>query len=102
MAQEYKNFTAQYGFKLTTSSPYNPKGHRLIERLIQTIKKIFKCEMDGTSPYMAMLELRAVPFDDSTPSSAELLGNKRYKTTLPVVTRAPYNREEMKQSLFMR
>ena len=55
-AQEYKNFAAQYGFMLTTSSPYNPKGHGFIERQIQTIKKILiKCEMDGTSPHMTML-----------------------------------------------
>ena len=27
MAQEYKNVAVQYGFRLTTSSPYHPKGH---------------------------------------------------------------------------
>ena len=62
MAQEYKNFAAQYWFKLTTSSPSHPKGHGFLERQIRTIKKILiKCELDGTSPHMAMLELRATP-----------------------------------------
>ena len=103
MAQEYKNFAVQYGFKLTTSSPYHPKGHGFIERQVQTIKKILiKCELDGTSPHMAMLELRATPLDDSTPSPAELLGNRRYKTTLPAITRASYNSEAVWQSLLKR
>ena len=94
MAQEYKNFAVQYGFRLATSSPYHPKGHGFIERWIQTIKNIFiKCELDGTSPHMAMLELRAAPLDDNTPFPAELLGNRRYKTTLPAITRASYNSE---------
>ena len=39
MAQEYKNFAAQYGFKLITISPYHQKGHGFIERQIQTIKE---------------------------------------------------------------
>ena len=39
MPQEYKNFVEQYGFKLTTSSPYHPKGHGYIQRQTQTIKK---------------------------------------------------------------
>ena len=46
---KYKNFAAQYGFRLTTSTPYHPKGHGFIEKQIQTIKKLIKCELDGTS-----------------------------------------------------
>ena len=38
----------------------------------------------------------------NTPSPAEHLENRRYKTTLPAVTRPPYNSEEMMQSLFKR
>ena len=103
MVQEYKNFSAQYRFKLTTSSPYHPKGHGFIKRQIQTIMKILiKYEMDGTSLYMAMLELRATPLDDGTPSLAELLGNRRYKTILPTVSRAPYNSEAVRQILLNR
>ena len=67
-----------------------PKVIRFIKRQIQTIKRILiKCEMDGNSPYMALLELRAIPLCYSTPSPVELLGNRKYKTALPAVTRAP-------------
>ena len=103
MAQEYKNLEAQYGFKLTTSSLYHPKGHEFIQRQIKTIKKILiKCELDGTTPHKAMLQLRATPLDDNMPSLAELLGNRRYKTTLPAITRASHNSEAVWQSLLKR
>ena len=36
--REYQDFAGKYGFKLTTSSPYYPKGHRFTERQRQTIK----------------------------------------------------------------
>ena len=48
---------------------------------------------------MVMLELRATPLDDNTPSLAMFLGNRRYKTTHPAITRASYNSEAVKQSL---
>ena len=51
---------------------------------------------------MAMLELRATPLDDNMPSPAKLLGNRRYKTTLPTITRASYNSEAVWQSLLKR
>ena len=37
-SREYQDFAAKYGFKLTTSSPFYPKGHGYIERQIQPIK----------------------------------------------------------------
>ena len=84
-------------FKITSSSLYHPKGHGFIERQIQTIKKILiKCEVDGTSPYMVILELMVTPLDDNTSSTAELLANRRNKTTLPAVTRASYNSEAVR------
>ena len=73
-----------------------PEGLGIIERQTQTIKKtLIKSEMEGTSLYLVMLELRATPLDDNTPSLAELLGNRKYKTTLPAVTKMPYNSEEV-------
>ena len=36
--REHQDFAAKYGFKLTTSSQFYPKGHGFIERQAQTIK----------------------------------------------------------------
>ena len=33
-AREYQGFADQYGFRLTTSSPFYPKGHGFIERQV--------------------------------------------------------------------
>ena len=98
MAQKNQNFAAQYGFKLTTCSPYQPIGHGFIDRQIKTIKNILiKCDLDAIScPSMAMLEQMATTLDENTPSPAELLGDRRNITTLPALTTVPFNSEEVK------
>ena len=72
--RQYQYFAAKYGFKLTTSSPYYPKGYGFIERQVQTIKHLLnKCNGDGTDHYLALLQLRATPIDRRLPSLGELL-----------------------------
>ena len=58
--------------------------------------------MNGTSPCIAMLKLRATPLDDSTPSPDKLQGNQRYRTALLAVMRASYNNEVARQSVLNR
>ena len=41
-AREYQDLAAQYGFRLTTSSPYYPKGHGCIERQVSNHQKSSK------------------------------------------------------------
>ena len=99
-AREYHDFAAQYGFRLTTSSPYYPKGHGFIERQGQTIKNLLsKCAKDGSDPYLALLQLRSTPLDSRTPSPGELLHNRKLRTTLPVIIRPPPNSEAVRAAL---
>ena len=84
---------------LNTSSPWHLQGHGSLRANTSHINILTKYEMQGTSPYMAMLVLRATSLDDDTPSPAELMGNRRYKTTFLTITRAPHNSEEVKLSL---
>ena len=99
-AKEYQEFAAQYGFRLTTSSPYYPKGHGFIERQVQTIKNLLrKCAKDGSDPYLALLQLRSTPLDIRTPSPGELLQNRQLRTTLPVIMRPPANSEAVRAAL---
>ena len=78
IAIEYQDFAAKYGFRLTTSSPYYPKGHGFIERHVQSIKNhLYKCTKDGSDPYLALLQLRSTPLDRRTPSPGELLQNRQ-------------------------
>ena len=99
-ATEYQEFAAQYGFKLTTSSPYYPKDHGFIERQIQTIKNLLsKCAKDNSDPYLALLQLRSTPLDSRTPLPGELLQNRQLRTTLPVIIRPPPNSEAVRAAL---
>ena len=99
-AREYQDFSAQYGFRLTTSSPYYPKGHGFIERQVQTIQNVLgKFAKDGSDPYLsALLQLRSTPLDSRTPSPGELLQNRQLITSLPVIIR-PLASEAVKAAL---
>ena len=99
-SREYQEFAATYGFKLTTSSPYYPKGHGFIERQVQTIRNLLnKCDKDGSDPYLALLQLKSTPLDSKTPSSAELLHNRKLRTTLPGIIKPSADSEEVRASL---
>ena len=99
-AREYQDSAAQYGFRLTTSSPYYPKGHGFIERQVQTIKNLLsKCAKDGSDPYLALLQLRSMPLDSRTPSPGELLQNRKLRTTLPVIIRPPPHSKAVRAAL---
>ena len=98
-ASKYHDFAVQYGFRLTTSNPYYPKGHGFIERQVQTIKSLLsKCAKDGSDPYLALLQLRSTPLDSRTSSPGELVQNRQLRTTLPVIIRPPANSEAVKSS----
>ena len=51
---EFHQLASQYGFEIVTSSPHYPRGHGLVERQVQTVKKtILKCretKEDRSSP----------------------------------------------------
>ena len=99
-AREYQDFAVQYGFRLTTSSPYYPKGHGFIKRQVQIIQNLLsKCAKDGSGPYLALLQLRSTPLDGKTPSPGELLQNRQLRTTLPVIIRPPANSEAVRAAL---
>ena len=73
-AREFKYFASKWGFEMILSSPEYPKGHALIERHIQTIKKCMdKCESSGYDFDLALLTLRATPLTSELPSPADLL-----------------------------
>jgi hypothetical protein len=83
---EFQAFAVKYGFSIVSSSPEYPRGHGLIERHIQTIKKcMLKCDHSGQDFELALLSLRATPLDSNVPSPGELLNGRKLRTTLPAV-----------------
>ncbi len=98
---EFKQFAKTYGFEVVSSSPEYPRGHGLIERHVQTIKKcMYKCDHSGQDVELALLSLRSTPLDSHIPSPAELLNNRKYRTTMPSVKHvSPVNNNNIRTEL---
>lgn len=82
-SQEFQSFARSYSFKHITSSPRYPQSNGFIERMVQTVKKcLTKATEAGDDPYKAMLVYRTTPLDSRIPSPAELLYNRRVRSTV--------------------
>ena len=96
----YDQFARRWGFELILSSPEYPRGHALIERHVQTIKKCMKkCDKSGYDFDLALLALRSTPLDSHLPSPAELLHGRRFRTTLPTIISDPPQSKEVNERL---
>jgi len=99
-AYECERFAKLYDFEFVLSSPDYPRGHGLIERHIQTVKKCMKkCDNSGSDFELAMLNLRATPLAHNLPSPAELLGNRKLRTRLPTVRLDQHKHEDTRHKL---
>ena len=99
-ANLYRKFAMKWDFQMILSSPHYPQGHGLIERHIQTIKKcMHKCAVGGWDFDKAMLVLRSTPIDAHLPSPAELLQQRKFRSSLPVVIPNPETSEEVQRIL---
>jgi transposase InsO family protein len=82
-SEEFRDFAKSYSFKHVTSSPRFPQSNGFIERMVQTVKKCLTKAADaGEDPYKAMLVYRTTPLDSRIPSPAEMLYNRRVRSTV--------------------
>ena len=78
----------EYGIQHTTPSPSYPQSNRLLEKGVQTMKMMLnKCKEVGEGPYLALLDLRKTPKDQSMGSPAQRL--MRRHTKIQVLTSEP-------------
>lgn len=83
-SEEFKDFSKEWGFVVSLSSPYHHQSNGMVERAIQTIKRTLKKTMvEKTDPYLVMLEYRNTPLGNGLPSPAEILYNRRLRGILP-------------------
>ena len=77
----------EWCFVHNTSSPGYPQSNGLVERVVQTAKRMLdKCKSDGTDPYVALLNLRNTPRDQVLGSPAQRLQARRLRSKLPTIT----------------
>uniref|UniRef100_A0A3Q3FSB0 Integrase catalytic domain-containing protein n=1 Tax=Labrus bergylta TaxID=56723 RepID=A0A3Q3FSB0_9LABR len=78
-SQQFKDFTADYGFTHFTSSPKFAQSNGEAERHVQTVKRLLKKARD---PYLALPAYRARPLSNGY-SPAYLLMGRRLRTPVP-------------------
>ena len=79
-SQEFARFACSYEFRHITSSPRFPQSNGQVERMVQTIKRMFKKSKD---PHVALLSYRATPLPWCELSPAELSMGRRIRTSIP-------------------
>jgi len=75
----FNEFSNNYNFVHTTYNPKCPQANGEAERAIQTIESLLKKAQD---PYKALLNYKNTPLEGIGLSSAQLLMDRRMKTSL--------------------
>lgn len=84
---KYRQFSKEYNFKITTSSPLYPKSNGMSERAVQTAKTILRKSKESGVHYLySLLEYRNAPIPDLNMSPAELLLGKKTRSKIPVMS----------------
>lgn len=85
----YRTMVEAYGINHITSSPWHPKSHGFIERMIRSVENLLRKSPEDTDK--ALLNFRTTPPGPQMPSPAELLFGRKVQSNLPVHTRGPSN-----------
>lgn len=85
-SMEWQMFAEQYDFQHVTSSPHYAQSNGQAEKGVHILKQLLKKATDSNAdPYLALLSYRASPLQCGL-SPAELLMNRKLRTTLPSYT----------------
>jgi len=82
---DFREFSKQWHFTVSTSSPNYPQSNGLVERNVQAIKRLFRKVIEGNrSIELAVLEFRNTPISGMDLSPAQLLMNRQLQLLLPM------------------
>ena len=82
--QVLKLFSKEWKVKHVTSTPEYPKSNGFVKRHIQIVKNLLtKAKQSGKDPYLAMLESRNCPAENSS-SPAQLIYGRCLRSLLPI------------------
>ena len=103
-SHDFKNFTHGWNISHHTSSPRYPQSNGKAEAAVKTIKHMMiKAVQNRTDPYLALLELRNTPRQDSGVSPASLVFGHDTRSLIPSLCNKPrYTREEIQNRTLQR
>lgn len=81
----FKCFAEEWNFIHTTSSPHFPQSNGLVEKSVQTVKRLmYKAKDSGADFYQSLLVYRSTPLECGR-SPAHLLMGRRLRSNLPIL-----------------
>ena len=84
VSSQIKNFCLSYGIEHKTSSAGNPRANGQSESAVKIAKSLLKKSMHNRDdPYLALLNYRNTPSENSDYSPAQTLLGRRTKTNIP-------------------
>ena len=83
-SHQFAEFTKEWNFDHTTSSPRNPRSNGHAEAAVKVVKGLLTCaKYSGQDPYLALLAYRSTPISAHLHSPAEILYQRAIHTTVP-------------------
>lgn len=83
-SDEFSRFAKSYDFNVKFSSPKYPQSNGMAESAVKRVKKLMKkCKEDGTDFELAMLDLMNTPITGMEFSPAQLMFNRKLKSSVP-------------------
>ena len=83
-SHQFTEFTKEWNFDHTTSSPRNPRSNGQAKAAVKITKGLLICaKYSGQDPYLALLAYRSTPIDAHLRSPAEMLYQRAMRTTVP-------------------
>ena len=104
-SHEFEKFVTSYGIEHIPSSPHYAQSNGFAKRMVQTVENIsLKCDENNEDPYLGLLSSWTTPVDHHLKSPAELLTNRKFRTTLPMAQRESLTRDgsDVKENLYRR
>ena len=87
-SEEFPKFAEEWDFEHSPSSPGHSQSNERAGSAVKSAKKmLIKTQEAGTDPYLALLDLRNTPAQDSGFSPVQKLLGQRTRTLLPATTK---------------
>jgi transposase InsO family protein len=92
---QFQQMTEEWGITHTMSSPGHHQSNGKAEAAVKTVKHmLYKCLQNNSNPYMAMLELRNTPMQDTGLSPTQMMFGHFTRTRLPAVNDGEVNKKQ--------